>query len=511
MAIWERPTFETLLQRVLSKIDDKRSGAATGPGSDADILSYTLAHIGHGLYLMQEYGLLHNLIYTKASGWILDAYLWGFGLSDGSGGFGRIKARGSYADDSFTFVALGGPGWVDLDGYTFSDTAGNQYEIDESYTPTGAGTTPALRVIGIGWDGDNGADTNVEVSDGETFTWDSTPPQMDSTITQVVDLDHGANRETDSEGRARLVKHLQTAAMGGNWAHWREVAEEADPGNIDCFVYYGQHNNNYAYSCTDVACLQRGEVGDAREIQDGDDLHQTIEDALEDALPWGAMYQARVLDTNVQTLEVELSIVTNSTARDADKCDWDAWARDQAGGCVVSAYSEVNKTITCSNDIHEYIEVGDRVIIKSAQAVVTKVGVADGLGANTMFEVSAWFEISDDELNPYYWANGYDPTGDHVTSGGGHILACHTALRNLFSRLGPGKGNNAAPIPGWDEKFRLKAAQSALIQVGDTAGEAAIIDVVLTAPITDISPAAGSGVNAYVLTQGEITIWENKT
>jgi uncharacterized phage protein gp47/JayE len=511
MAIWERPTFETLLQRVLSKIDDKRSGAATGPGSDADILSYTLAHIGHGLYLMQEYGLLHNLIYTKASGWILDAYLWGFGLSDGSGGFGRIKARGSYADDSFTFVALGGPGWVDLDGYTFSDTAGNQYEIDESYTPAGAGTSPPLRVIGIGWDGDNGADTNVEVAQGEVFTWDTTPPQMDSTITQVVDLDHGANRETDGEGRARLVKHLQTAAMGGNWAHWREVAEEADPGNVDCFVYYGIHDEAYGYGCTNVACLQRGEHGADREIQDGDDLHQTIEDALEDALPWGTFYRARLLDTTAVVQDVELSIKINDTARDADRCDFDARALDQSGGLVVNSYSEPNKTISPNQDINNDIEVGDRVIINSAQAVVSKVGIADGLGDDRTFEVATWFEIEDDELNPYPWANGYNPTGDHVLSGGGRILDCITGLRNLFARLGTSKGNNAASIPGWEDQLRLQRIEATMIEAGDEAGDAVIYDTDVTTPATDTSPTAGSGTDTYFLAAGELIVWEDKT
>jgi len=511
MSIFELPTFKTKLVEIIDKIREKRVGAATGPGSDADILGHTLAHITHGLYLMQEYGLLHNLIYTKASGWILDAYLWGFGLSDGSGGFGRIKARGSYADDSFTFVALGGPGWVDLDGYTFSDTAGNQYQIDETHTPAGAGTTVALRVIGVGWDGDNGADTNVEVTDSETYTWDSTPAQMDSTITQVVDLDHGANRETDSEGRARLVKHLQTAPMGGNWAHWREVAEESDPGNVDAFVYYGIHDEAYGYGCTDVACLQRGEQGAAREIQDGDSLHQTIEDALEASLPWGGMYRARVLDTTAAASIVEVSLTLNDTARDADRCDFDARALDQAGGLTVAAFHEVNKTITCSQDIHDDIEVGHRVIIYSAQAVVAKVGTGDGLAADTMIEVVTWFEIEDDEQNPYSWVNGYDPTGDHVTSGGGRILACITGIRELVASLGPHKGNNAAPQPGWEYKLRLQAIQSACIVVGDQAGEAVIIDADVTNPPADASPAAGSGIDTYFITLAETTIWEDKT
>lgn len=511
MSKWERPTFATVLEKVLSKIKDKNAGAATGPGGDADILSYTLAHITHGLYLAMEFGLLRQLVFTTAYGWVLDAYLWAFGLSDGDGGFGRIKARGSYADDSFTFEILAGGPYVDLDGSTFTDTNGCTYEIDESYTPSGAGTTPALRCIGVAWPEDEGARTNVEVTDAETFTWVSTPSSMGTTITQVVDLDHGATKETDAEGRARLVKHLQTPPMGGNWAHWREVAEEADPGNVDAFVYYGIHDETYGYCCTDVACLQRGEIGSAREIQDGDSLHQTIEDALEAALLWGGMFRARVLDTNAVQQAVELVLTLNGTARDADACDFDAYALDQSGGLEVGAYSEVNKTITCGQDIHNDIEVGHRVIIDSAQAVVTKVGTGDGLAADTMFEVSAWFEVYDAELNPYNWADGHDPTGCHVLSGGGHILACIGAVRDLFAGLGTSKGNNAAPIPGWEDRLRVQAIQSTCIVVGDTAGEGVIIDVDVSTPASDASPTAGSGTNTYFLAPGELSVWENKS
>lgn len=511
MTIYQRPTFSALLTKILNAILTKRPGAATGPGSDADVLSYTLAHVTHGLYLMQEYGVLKNLIFTTASGWVLDAYLWGFGLSDGSGGFGRIIARGSYADDAFTFNAIGSGPWDELDGYQFTDTAGNTYEIDEAHKPTGSGTTPALRVIAVSWDGDNGADTNVEVNDNETFTWVSTPSGFDSTITQVVDLDHGANRETDAEGRARLVKHLQTPPMGGNWAHWREVAEEADPGNVDAFVYEGLHDEAYGYACTDVACLQRKEYGADREIQDGDDLHQTIEDALVAAMIWGGMYRARVLDTNAVTQAVEVVITINSTARDGDRCDWDAYYLDQNGGLTVSNFNGPAKTVTCSQNIAGIILVGDRVIIDSAQAVATKVGTADGLASDAVFEASTYFDIYDAELNPYPWGPSYAPSGYNVTSGGGHILECITALREEFARLGPSKGNNAAPQPGWEHRLLLQRIQAAMIEVGDAAGEAVITNTEIVAPATDVSPTAGSGVNTYFLAPGILDVWEDKS
>lgn len=508
MAIFNIPDFTTvLIPEILAKIKDKRPGAATGPGSDADVQSWTLAHVVHGLHIHLKYGLLHQIIPTKASGWPLSAWAWLFGLDNGSGGYGRILARASYVDAGFTFVADTGPGWPDLYQEVFVDSSGRRYQINEHYTPTAAGTTPALDVLCL----ETGKAGNVEVLQGETWTWESTPTQMTATITQTVDLDYGADEETDVELRARMTEYLQAPAMGGNWAHFRKVAQEASPGNVDAFIYEGIHDESYGYSCTDVACCQRDEYDTDREIQDGDDLHQTIEDELEDAIAWGQMFRGRVLDTNGVKQEVELAIKINDTARDSDRCDFDAYALDQASGLTVSAYNETNKTITCSQNIHNDIEVDDHVIIYSAQAIVTKVGTADGLAANTMFEVSAWFETYDEEINPYNWADGYDPTGDHVLSGGGHILACITKLRDLFASLGPGKGNNAAPQPGWEDTLRKQKIQSSMIEVGDAAGEAVIYDTTITTPATDTAPTAGSGVNAYFLYPGELIIWEDKT
>ncbi len=510
MATFEPPEHEDLVTEILAKVKDRRPGAATGPGSDADVQSWSLAHVVHGLHLHLKYGVLYQLIPTRASGWAADAWAWLFGLPDGSGGYGRILARGSTVEAGFTFVADTGPGWVDLDGEIFTDSAGQRYQINESYTPAASGTTSALDVIAL----DTGSSTNIEVWQGESYTWESTPTQMTDTITQTVDLDGGASAEQNAELRARLAELLQAPPMGGNWPHWRSIAEGASPGNVDAWVWEGQHNDATGYGCTDIACTQRGELGfngQDKEIESTDALYDTIDAALEIGVMYGALFRMRLLDSNTDVQDIELAITLNSGASDGQRCDFDA----ETAALTISAYHAGDQSITCSADCTGYISVGDRVILYNAQAVVRSVGIAGGHAADTMFDVDVWFDTYDAEDNPYPWGSGFNPISAayNICSGGGVIMDCMRAIMgDVFEPLGPYKGSAdvAAPIPGWDDTLRLQAIQSALIVAGDAAGEGVVVDVDITTPAVDTEPQTGNDTDVYFMAPGEITIWESK-
>lgn len=506
MAVFGIPEFLDLVEEILAEVKKHRPGASTAPGSNADVQGWTLAHVAHGLHLHLKYGLLHQLIPTKSSGWLLSAWAWLFGLDNGSGGYGRILLRGSTVDAGFTFEAEAGPGWPDLQDEVFTDSAGQRFKINESYTPTGGGTTPALDVIAL----DTGHSTNIETWRGETYTWESTPNKMLATITQTVDLDGGADKEQDAALRARLAEHLQSPAMGGNWPHWKRIAQEASPGNIDAWIWEGLHNDTDGYGCTDIACTQRGEDGTAKNLESTDALYDTIEAAFELLVMYGALYRARFLDCTGVLLDVELTLTLNASAAPSQRCDFDA----EAHKFTVASYHVANKTITCSADCHEVISVGDRVMIYGAQTIVTKVGTADGLAADTMFEVYKWFTTFHAEINPFPWTAGYTPeVTHHVYSGGGLILDCVRSLReDVFRPLGPHKGTAgvSAPIPGWEHMFRLQNAQAAMIGVGDAAGEAVIIDAAIAQPAADQAPSTGNDTNVYFLMPDELIVWEAK-
>jgi uncharacterized phage protein gp47/JayE len=508
MGIFDIPSYSTLITEILEEIKSKIPGIATSEGSDADVLATSLAHVSNSQHIHLKYGLLYNLIPTKSSGWVLSAWMWLFGLSNGSGGYGRIVARGSTVDAGFTFVAGAGPGWVDLNGAVFTDSAGQRFQINESYTPTGAGTTSALDVISL----DTGLSTNLETWRGETFTWESTPAQMEATITQTVDLDGGADYEEDAPGRARLARHLQSPSMGGNWPQWQEIAEEAVAGSIDAWVWEGAHNATDGYGTTDIACTQRGEDGSAKQIESTDALYDTINDALLLYVMYGALFRVRFLDSNEDTQDVTVKITLNSSASASQQSDWDA----EDANTTISAWTPASKLLaTALADITPYVTAGDRCIVYGAQAVAEKVGIADGLAADNVIQFETWFDVYDEELNPYPWPSGHSAIGDKLTSGGGLILDCVGAIReDVFRFLGPYKGSaspqTAAPIPGWEDILRLQNIQTALIVVGDAAGEAVIVDANVTTPATDITPNTGSDTDVYFLSPGEIAVFEVK-
>lgn len=502
MGIFDIPTPETLYQRCLAKYKEIRTDAATSPGSDADLYSTTTAHLVHGLHIHLLYGVLHNLIPTKASGWALSAWAWFFGLSNGSGGFGRILERGSVADEGFTFVGDGVGPYDDLFEAVFLDSAGQRFQITEHYTPGGAGATTALDVIAI----TKGKSTNIEVVAGETYTWESQPIGVTSAITQVLDLDSGADEEKDSELRARLASHLQSPPMGGNWAHWKEVAEEASPGNVDAFVYEGYYDAAYGFGATDITCLQRNEWGTNKAIDSADALYDLIDDALNAELPLGSLLQYRLLDTAPQEAVIEGTITLNNTATDAQKCDWDA----EDLKAQIAAADLGTKTITATADVTGHISTGDRVIIGSAQAIVTNVGITGGLSADTKFQVEVWFTEYDEELNPYPWQSGYLPTSApaaYIISGGGTIMDILLSLRTLVdSELGVYKGDNASPQPGWDDTLRKQAIQSKAI----VAGDGAVIDMTVAQPATDTQVSGSTGTTIRYFIVYDIAIWEVK-
>jgi uncharacterized phage protein gp47/JayE len=492
------PSWDTLVQEAIETIKAIRTDASTVPGSDADILSKTLAHIGNGLHIHLRYGVLENLIPTKAKGWALDAWAFLFGLPDGSGGLGRIKARGSSTADAFTFAVTGSGPYVDLQNSQFTDSAGQTFYINESYTPTGVGTTPALDVAAQS----TGLSTNVDVSDGETFTWVSTPSQMGSTITQVVDMDGGANREEDAELRARLAIKLQTPAQGGNWSQWVEWIENASPGALTGYVWMQRQysDTGYGYGTTDFCALQRGESGDDMHIASGTDLYDTIDDAIEENAPVLLMRNSRQLTITETSQVIELDLELATTATEAQKADWDAEDLDT----TIASSTEGTKEITCAAVVTAHLTSGDRVLFYTEQvagvayveAEVNAVGVAGGASNDSSFRMTTW-----------PWGTGNSPTvGRAVMSGGGQIGTSVQALQDWADSLGPAKGTYAAPIVGWDDTMRIAGIKTAVIN----ANGGTVIDMTMIAPVADVSPGYDDDADVERLVPSEIIVWEPK-
>jgi len=488
------PSFDDLKAEILGRWRAWIPDVSTAPGSDAYIKSETLAHVIHGLHLHLRYGVLRNLIPTQAGGIYLDAWLYLFGLSDGSGGFGRIKARGSSATDGITITAtaLASPDY-DLQGTEFTDSQGQRYQIAESVMQSAvwgaSGNQLSVDVAAI----DKGASTNIDVSDGEVFQWVTTPDSMSTTITQAADFDGGADEETDAQARARLSAYLSAPPQGGNWANWKQWIEDASPGALAAYVWIARQytsSGGHGWGTVDYCAFQTGESGSDRFISSGSDLWDAIEDALTENAPVRLARNARQLTITEVSQDVEIDVELSPSIANADMADWDA----AAVKTTVSRYSSSTKTITaavdvCSPTLSGGIEAGDRVIIDEEEVVVSSVNVG---GDAKVFTIESW---------PGTWGS---ITGKHIMAGGGIIMTIVEAIRDYADSIGPARGDYAAPIPGWDDTLRITGIQSAVIQAGD----GKVIDVTVSTPAADVAPSYDDASDVEAVTVDEIVVWE---
>jgi uncharacterized phage protein gp47/JayE len=482
------PTLATLKTEITGRILGNRSDAGMGPGSDGALLRDVLAHVTYGLHLHLRYGVLYQLIPTKANGVYLDAWAYLFGLSDGSGGFGRIKARGSTATDGVEVTATAATG--DLQDEQFTDGSGTTYKIDETHSFRGPGSA-ILDVAAV----DTGDITNIDTTDSETLTWVSTPANMSSTITQQKDFTGGADKEEDAALRSRLQKRLQTPPKGGNWAQWVEWIEETSPGELRAYVWpqrqYTDETGGDGAGTVDYLALRQNESGTDQHILSTDDLYTEISDEITDNAPVLMMKNSRQLTVTATTQLIELDVQLATTVTDEDRCDWDAEDLDT----TVFGYSAPTYEIRCNADVHNHLESGDLVIVDEYELEADSVGTGDGLSDDSYFTVTTW-----------PWGTSGPSAGKHIMSGGGVIKKAVDAVRDYCDSLGPAAGTYAAPISGWDDTMRIAGIKTAIIQACD----GKVVDATMIAPAADVSPGYDDDSDVERLVPSEIVVWEPK-
>lgn len=493
MAAWTKPTYATLQTAIAGIMRGKRPGISMGPGSQGSVLRDTLAFLVDGAHNHLQYGVLHNLIPTKSGYPYVDWWAYLFGLPDGSGGYGRIKARGSSATDGITVTATGAT--ADLDGEQFTDSAGNIYQINQSYSFGGAGSA-ALDVAAVSWPLNLGDQTNVKITDQETFTWVSTPAGCSDTLAQAADFTGGADREGDAALRARLQLRLQSPPQGGNWANWVEWIEAVSPGEIKAYVWPKRQYAPQGYGCVDYMAFLARESAADRYIASTDAIYDLISDQITAKAPLLQMRNSRQLTVveDAETVDLTLEMATNATS--AQLCDWDAESlKAQIDSSVVSSLKIVADRNVCYPTATGGIEAGHRVVINGAESVVLAVNVD---ASPAVFTVEEW---------PSEWgAADDDIAGLYILSGGGIILDAVQSIRDMSDALGPAAGPLAAPIPGWDDSLRHAKIKTAVIQACD----GAVVDMTISAPAADVTPSYGNGATVFAITVGEITVWEPK-
>jgi len=490
--LWTTPLFDALYAKALQVWKGLRPNASVAPGSDVDLLATTVVNseLRNNRFLRLVAGWLFP---WTASGKSLSDWLWFSGCEDGSGGYGRILARGSSGVDVLAVEATAACTLNSGEELTY---AGLRYQVAETHVFGIESIYPhtvELDCAAIS----TGTATNLPT--GAVLEWASPPANISASPVLVGPLTGGVDDELDPPGRARVLDRWQRPSLSGNNVQWRRWIEQTYPGALRGYVWPRRQNDG-RWGTVDYGEVLIDEIGDASE------LSATQRAAVEASIvangPQAERIQTRHVAVDHEALDVSCAITLHPAA-DADKMsDFDA----KTLNATVSTYSEANKTITANKDITAYIAAGDRVIIGSAQAVVVHVGIAGGLAADTMLEVETWFETYDEELNPYNWTSTYIPTGDQVLSGRGLILECIGALRDYFRGLGPSRGSYAASDDeDWDDTYRYKLAMAAVCGVDQV-----IIDAALVAE-TDTAPTATTTATAYRLKPGELIVWEDRT
>jgi hypothetical protein len=502
------PTWDDLYTQAKAAVKALRSGVSLKPGSKADIECRTQATLHHGAH-MNILALVNNIIPTKASGIFLDAWLWLFGLPDGdrdSPSYGRIKARGSIASDALTVTATGATG--DLNGEQFNDENGQTFQVNESYTFSGAGSAD-LDVLAVS----TGTSTNLKSADNPTFEWVSTPANVADNPVLAADLENAANEETDSEGRARLADILQSPGLSASPSQWRRTIEETPGlvGSIDGYVLPLREAPGTGFSTCDYTALVRGEsctdrIPSTAQLAD-------IETYVEAQMPVRMMRNSRILTPTGNSADINFEIEMSPDAPEDALCDADMQAikttvsANDAGGPEITANANV-----CAPTITGGFEVGYRVFISAqdglassgAEGIITAVNI----GADAAkFEVSVW---------PTGWGTALNSlAGKYVQSGGGLISDINEAIIAYCDSSAPetdydGTRYMASPVAA-DAEYRLKQIQAEIIRVSDYILDVQNLQISGAAADkspTETDPTLGTGI--YFLYPSQIQIWELK-
>ena len=488
------------------------------PDADANIYSdlwlYSRVGAAAVFRLHQTIQRALNAIFpTTSYGTYLDNWMNLFGLSDGSGGFGRVLARGCDTAEGCTVTLTIGQAANALQGEQLTDSAGRIYEIgSHGILPIGANN---LDVTGV----TKSAATNLAA--GVTLTFVSPPAGVNAAATTATELRGGANLETDSEGRARLLRQLRDPPGSGNVAQWVDVIEDVSPGALKAYVWPKRDTPSGTvtppgYGTTDYCAFATSNTGSGRYIAAADQAYEYIGDAVDLYLPVLIARNSRQLTVTDDPIDLELTVTLADNATNDQKCDWDSEGNkttvntsDSATGIITAVAAVTSLTVTNG------IAVDDIVVINGVPGIVTAIDGAD----NKVFTVGSWpssWGVNPNPLGGYEILSGgglignvdyTDAAGDEVARTG--ILG---TLQTYFDSLGPQRGTYAAvSIPDWDDTMRMQAVQSDLIQFAGGAIIDVTIDAVDGGAAADYEPNGGVevwGTLTYAVSYDELITYQ---
>lgn len=486
------PTKASLGAYIKAVWQGVRPDADTSRGSDVWLWRQVLGGALHRIHLSAR--LVLKALHPKTTfGVWLDWWLrWVCGE-------GIRQAAGSTGTSALSVAYTGSPG-VCL-GAQLLDSGGRRYQVASELT--GGGSPELVDVVAV----DTGLATNLEA--GDTLDFIAAPLNVTTEATLATDLDGGREKETDAEGRARLLARLAAPILSGHPSQLRDVAEKAAQGTLRAYVFPKREGYPYGWGTVDVAVLQLGESGGDR-IPTSTQV-ALVEVAIEANLPADTWYNHRMLTVVEQQVDLEFKYQLKDGASVDKACDWDAYTIQATADASSSATNRVTADVDiCAPAVTGGLQVGHRVHCNGAEAIVSAVSVG---ADDKVFEVATW---------PSAWGVTDGLAGMWIQSGGGCTDAVRAAMVALADSLGPARGNGGLPdytvADATDTDWEDVLSEIALRTAGLEA-DSAILDVTGISwnggdPTSsgDLRPDGGIGATVNMLScpPAMVTIWEDK-
>ncbi len=261
--------------------------------------------------------------------------------------------------------------------------------------------------------------TNLE--EGEELTFDAPPAGLEANSRILADLLNGIDRESDPDGRDRLLNRIGEPAAGGNRNDFEQFVLESADFVDTAYVY---PNRNGAGS-VDLAALKAGS-GTSRLLDVGE--RTEVFDFVDPIRPVTATI--RVLEVTTSDTDVEVVVLPESDV--VFSFDW-----NDTTPPVVSSYTSATRLVALVSPRPIDLAIGDRVVFADPLLAGVQFIVESLSGAND-------FVITDDA--------GAIAAGN-VYSGGPLTDAIRDAVQAIFDALGPANPDSKRYGP-WEANLR---------------------------------------------------------
>jgi uncharacterized phage protein gp47/JayE len=326
------------------------------------------------------------------------------------------------------FGAAGAP---IITGETLAAANGTRYQVNEDES-VGSGGFVDVDILAIS----TGSATRLEA--GDELTFEAPPADIEGTAELQLDLDEGGEDVEEVEDyRIRILDRLAQPGMGGNANDYKQWAKEVD--DVATAHVYPLRGG---VGSVDLAILAKGS-GSVRAPSAA--LVAAVSDHIHSVRPV-SMRDFRVLEAEAVSQDIELAVRT----RPGIQWDW-----DDATPLVVDAWDAGDRILTFTTDRPDDMEIGDRVIIKTAggDGAELEVVAFDGTDGVVLKAEPTEAPVAD----------------DLVYAGGAAVEPMREAVKLFVDLLGPAVGEYG--VGDWDDAIkpaRLEAITFAFAETRDS-------------------------------------------